>query len=73
VAGLFNPVRKKLHSWVDRRFNRSRYNAQLVMERFSESLRSVMDPGAVVEGWLGVVSDTMQPVAASVWVRGSSS
>ncbi len=68
VAGLFNPVRRRVQAWVDRRFNRSRYDAQMVMDQFSESLRDMVDPNAVVRGWLGVVSETMQPVAMTVWV-----
>ena len=53
VAGLFNPVRRKVQSWVDHRFNRSRYDAQLVMDRFAGSLQSEVDPDQVV-AWLGV-------------------
>ncbi len=69
VAALFNPLRKRVQTWVDRRFNRSRYDAQKVMDGFSGSLRDQVDPVRVIEGWVGVVSDTMQPAAAGVWVR----
>jgi hypothetical protein len=69
VAALFNPVRKRVQGWVDRRFNRSRYDAQKVMDGFSGSLRDELDPVHVIEGWVGVVSDTMQPASAGVWVR----
>jgi hypothetical protein len=69
VAALFNPLRKRVQNWVDRRFNRSRYDAQKVMDRFSGSLRDQLDPVRVIEGWVGVVSATMQPAAAGVWVR----
>jgi len=69
VAALFNPVRRRVQVWVDRRFNRSRYDAQLVMDRFSHSLRDQVDPDRVIEGWVGVVSETMQPVSAGTWVR----
>ena len=69
VAALFNPLRKRVQDWVDRRFNRSRYDAQKVMDSFSGSLRDQVDPDRVVEGWVGVVSTTMQPAAAGVWVR----
>jgi len=55
--------------WVDRRFNRSRYNAQLVVDDFAGSLRDQVDSGEVVDGWVGVVAETMQPSAAGVWVR----
>lgn len=69
VAGLFNPVRKRVQKWVDRRFNRSRYDAQRVIDRFAGSLRNQVDPDYVIEGWMGVVSETMQPISAGIWVR----
>ena len=69
VAALFNPLRRSVQAWVERRFNRSRFDAQQVMERFSGSLRQDLDPDAVVTGWVGVVSETMQPVSAAVWIR----
>jgi len=71
VAALFNPVRKRVQAWVDRRFNRSRYNAQLVVDEFAGSLRDQVDSEEVVDGWVGVVAETMQPVSAGVWVRES--
>jgi hypothetical protein len=71
AAALFNPVRKRVQGWVDRRFNRSRYNAQLVVDQFAGSLRDQVDTEEVVDGWVGVVAETMQPVSAGVWVRES--
>jgi len=69
VATLFNPLRRRVQIWVDRRFNRSRYDAQKVMNAFSGSLRDRVDPDGVVEGWVGAVSETMQPTTVGVWVR----
>jgi hypothetical protein len=69
VAALFNPVRRMVQDLVDRRFNRSRYDTQRVMDRFAGSLRDQVDSDEVVEGWVGVVSETMQPVSVSVWLR----
>ncbi|MEX1133251.1 MAG: hypothetical protein WED83_00220 [Acidimicrobiia bacterium] len=69
VAALFNPVRRRVQGWVDRRFNRSRYDTQRVMDRFAGSLRDQVDSEEVVDGWIGVVSETMQPAAVGVWVR----
>jgi len=69
VAALFNPLRRRVQLWVDRRFNRSRYDAQRVVDAFAGSLREDLDPDAVVTGWVSVVSETMQPDAVSVWVR----
>jgi hypothetical protein len=69
VAALFNPVRRRVQGWVDRRFNRSRYDAQRVMDDFAGSLRDQVDTEKVVQGWVGVVHETMQPTSVSVWVR----
>jgi len=70
VAALFNPVRKRVQRWVDRRFNRSRYDAQKVVDRFAGSLRDRVDSEEVVDGWVAVVTETMQPASVGTWVRG---
>ncbi len=69
VAALFNPVRRRVQGWVDRRFNRSHYDTQRVMDGFAGSLRDQLDADRVVEGWMGVVSATMQPVSIAVWTK----
>lgn len=69
VAAAFNPVRRRVQDWVDRRFNRSRYDARQVMDRFAGSLRGGMDSDGLVDGWVGVVSETMEPASVGVWVR----
>jgi hypothetical protein len=69
VAALFNPLRERVQGGVDRRFNRQRYDAQRVMDGFAVSLRDRVDPGEVMNGWVGVVSSTMQPDAIGMWVR----
>jgi hypothetical protein len=69
VAALFNPLRRRVQVGVDRRFNRQRYDAQRVMEGFAVSLRDRVDPEEVMDGWVGVVSSTMQPDAIGMWVR----
>ena len=69
VAALFNPLRRRVQDWVDRRFNRQRYDAQRVMDGFAVSLRDRVDPEEVMDGWVGVVSSTMQPDAIGMWVR----
>lgn len=69
VATLFNPLRRRVHSWVERRFNRSRYDVEHVIEVFAGSLRNHVDPDTVVNGWVEVVSEAVQPSAAIVWVR----
>jgi hypothetical protein len=69
VAALFNPLRRRIHGLVDRRFNRSRYDAQQVADRFARGLQDDVSQGGVSSGLLGVVSETMQPTVLSLWVR----
>jgi hypothetical protein len=69
VAGLFNPVRRRVQRWVERRFNRARYDAQRVMDDFVANLRGEHDAADIVNGWTGVVAETMQPAVVGVWVR----
>ncbi len=72
VAALFTPVRRRVQGWVDRRFNRSRYNAQTVMDGFADTLRNEVDPAEVAEGWVSVVSSTMKPKVVGVWISQES-
>ena len=68
VAAVFNPLRSRVQKVVDRRFNRSRYDAAKVIDGFAGSLRDQVDPDSVVDGWVEVVVDTMRPVVVGVWV-----
>lgn len=69
VAALFNPLRRRVQGVVDRRFNRSRYDAERVIDDFVSSLRDRVDIDAVVEDCRRVVTETMQPATVSVWMR----
>lgn len=69
VAAVFNPLRRRVQRVIDRRFNRSRYDAERVMDGFATSLRDEVDEDAVVEGWQGVVVETMHPSSVGVWVK----
>jgi hypothetical protein len=69
VAALFNPLRRRIQRWVDRRFNRSRYDAERVMDGFAGSLRDRFDPDGLVNGWVDVVSRTMEPSTLGLWIR----
>jgi hypothetical protein len=69
AAAIFNPLRKSVLARVDRFFNRSHYDAERVVEGFTEGLRNETDAERIVHGWLGVVSETMAPTSVGVWTR----
>jgi hypothetical protein len=69
AAALFSPLRRGVQRWVDRRFNRRRYDAEQVVEDFSARLRGVVDPTTVTDDLQAVVARTLEPKVAAVWVR----
>jgi hypothetical protein len=72
IAALFNPLRHRIQSFIDRRFYRSKYDARRTLEKFSTTLRDGTDLDALSGTLVGVVRETMQPAYASLWLRPGS-
>jgi hypothetical protein len=69
VASLLNPVRRRVISRVDQRFNRSRYDAQNVIAEFSERLKDEIDIDQITADSTAVISRTVQPESVRLWIR----
>lgn len=72
VFALFGPLRRRAQSAVDRRFDRSHYDASQTVQALTAHLRDDVDNDRVEADVLSVVDRTFHPTKASVWLLGAS-
>ncbi|MCA9971965.1 MAG: hypothetical protein KC425_17195, partial [Anaerolineales bacterium] len=71
IAALFNPLRRRLQTAVDRRFYRRKYDAAQALARFAVTARDEVQVEALTAELLHIIRETMQPETAVIWLPSS--
>jgi hypothetical protein len=69
IAALFNPLRARIQEFIDRRFFRSKYNAEKTLVDFAAVARDEVDMVRLSDSFLSVIEKTIQPEQISLWLR----
>ena len=69
IAALFNPLRRRVQGFIDRRFYRRKYDARKTLEAFSATLKDETNLNRLGDDLVRVVEETVQPSHTGSWLK----
>jgi hypothetical protein len=69
IAALFNPLRRRIQDFIDRRFYRRKYDAGQALMRFAAAARAETDLETLTGQLTSLVGETIQPERLSLWLK----
>jgi len=69
IAALFNPFRRRLQGFIDRRFYRRRYDAQLLVDLYAITTRDETDIDILNNKLVAVVHEAISPESVKLWLK----
>lgn len=69
VAALFRPLRERVQAFIDRRFDRRRYDSRRMVDQLRHQVRDAVDVQTLEVVVLTAVRDTVAPRDVALWLR----
>jgi hypothetical protein len=71
IAALFNPLRRRIQDFIDRRFYRQKYDAEQALADFAAAARAETDLAQLSGRLTFTVQQTLMPERLSLWLLGA--